>query len=324
MGLALGSLALLLGCEMPLALEPRGPAAAEMARLWWFLFWTATVVSVIVFLVLGWALYRAWRGKPVRWSQEQGTAFVLIGGGVIPTIILLAVLVMILASMARFEVPEREPSLVIDVTGHMFWWQAEYREAGFTTANEIHIPVGEVVQVNLHAADVIHSFWVPQLHGKIEMVPGRENVMYFQADEPGVYFGKCAEFCGIQHANMEFLMIAEEREAFEAWLEHQQQEAAEPASELAERGREVFVASPCALCHTVRGVSTAAVEEAGPDLTHLMSRRTLAARMLENNPGNLAGWIVDPQGLKPGNQMPAVTLDADELQALLAFLQGLE
>ncbi|MDQ3459681.1 MAG: c-type cytochrome, partial [Deinococcota bacterium] len=156
----------------------------------------------------------------------------------------------------------------------------------------------------------------------IEMVPGWSNTMYLQADEPGEYFGKCAEFCGLQHANMEFLVIAQSRDDFAAWLELQAQEATEPETALARRGLEVFVSTPCALCHTIRGASEAAVE-VGPDLTHLVSRRTLAARMLENNRGNLGGWIADPQGLKPGNTMPAINLPSEDFIALLDYLDTL-
>jgi cytochrome c oxidase subunit II len=318
----LGMAALLSGCAMPIALNPQGPAAAEMAFLWWVLFWTATVVSIIVFALLFFAVRKARRGEEVEWQESRSTAFVVVGGGIIPAIILIAMLFITLGSMRVFDTPPNPASLTINVTGHMFWWEATYEGEGFTTANEIHIPVGEPVRINLESADVIHSFWVPQLHGKIEMVPGWTNTMYLEADEPGSYFGKCAEFCGIQHANMEFLVIAETPDAFALWLERQRQEAAEPVTELAERGREVFIDSPCALCHTIRGVRHATAD-VGPDLTHLMSRRTLAARVLENNPGNLGGWIIDPQGIKPGNNMPAVNLPSEDFIALLAYLETL-
>ncbi len=347
---ASGSLALLLaGCEMPLALDPRGPAAAEIARIWWLLFWTATVVSIVVFVLLGVALVRAralareqdaaderrrrsvehgaddgdaQRDVPVSWLEGRTSKFVVIGGGVIPAIILLGATYLTLTGLAVFDGSPDDVDLTIVVTGHMFWWEVEYPDHGFTTANEMHVPVGSRVRVELESADVIHSFWVPQLHGKIEMVPGRSNVMYIEADEPGVYFGKCAEFCGQQHANMEFLYIVEAPAAFEAWAEGQAQDAAEPATDLGLRGREVFVESPCALCHTIRGVSTAAAP-VGPDLTHLGTRQTLAARTLVNVRGNLGGWILDPQGIKPGNRMPAVSLESEDFLALLEYLDGL-
>jgi cytochrome c oxidase subunit 2 len=294
-----------------------------MAYLWWVLFWTAAAVSLIVFILLFYAVYRARRQEDSEWQPGRSTAFVAIGGGFIPAAILTATTFVTLSNLAIFDTPPNPTNITINVTGYMFWWEAEYEGEGFTTANEIHIPVGEPVRINLETADVIHSFWVPQLHGKIEMVPGWSNTMYIQADEPGEYFGKCAEFCGLQHANMEFLVIAQTQDEFSAWLENQQREAAEPETELAQRGQEVFASSPCALCHTIRGTSTAAAEGAGPDLTHLASRRTLAARMLDNNRGNLGGWLADPQGIKPGNEMPAVNLLSEDLIALLAYLETL-
>lgn len=332
--IAVAALALLLaGCEMPLALDPRGPAATEIARIWWLLFWTAVVVSLVVFALLAVAVRRGRRaerdGTDTHLTPEDGarlegrtTGYVLIGGGLVPALILIAATVLTLTGLAVFDRPPDGAEHTITVRGHMFWWEVEYPDHGVVTANEIHVPVGRPVRFELETVDVIHSFWVPQLHGKLEMVPGTTNVMYLQADEPGTYFGKCAEFCGQQHANMEFLLIAEEEADFEAWLERQAADASEPGDAVAERGREVFVGSPCAACHTIRGVSTATAE-AGPDLTHLASRRTLAARTLPNVPGNLAGWVLDPQGIKPGNQMPAVNLAPDDFHALLAYLEGL-
>ena len=331
LAMMLGAVALLTGCEMPFALDPRGPAASEIARIWWILLWTAVAVSVVVFTLLGVALKRARSASsgdapltPEASAQLEGrtTGFVLIGGGLIPALILVVATVITLSGLAVFDRPPDGVDHSIVVRGHMFWWEVSYPEHGIVTANEIHIPVGRPVRVELESADVIHSFWVPQLHGKMEMIPGKTNVIYMQADEPGTYFGKCAEFCGISHANMEFLFIAQEEDEFEAWLERQASDATEPADGLALRGRDVFVESPCALCHNVRGVSSAAAE-AGPDLTHLASRRTLGARTLVNVRGNLAGWILDPQGIKPGNRMPAVTMEPDDFHALLAFLEGL-
>jgi cytochrome c oxidase subunit II len=338
---------LLVGCDMPLALDPRGPAALEIAGIWWILFWTAVVVSVIVFALLAAAIVRGRaiareqerargaraglpadtgtaeeRPGPVSWLEGRTTGFVVIGGGVIPALILIVMTFLTLSGLAVFDRPPEGTALTVTVRGHMFWWEIEYPDHGVTTANELHIPVGQTVRVEIESADVIHSFWVPQLHGKLEMVPGRTNVLYLQADAPGTYFGKCAEFCGQQHANMEFLVIAEQEADFAAWLEAQAADAADPVGELAERGRDVFVDSQCALCHTIRGVSTAAAE-AGPDLTHLASRRTLAARTLDNVRGNLGGWILDPQGIKPGSRMPAVNLASEEFIALLEYLDGL-
>jgi cytochrome c oxidase subunit II len=330
---------LLAGCELPIALDPRGPAAAEIARIWWILFVTAAVVSLVVFALLGIAVVRARAvarardaydlgdvggdaaGPPTTWLQGRTTGFVLIGGGLVPTIVLVAATFLTLSGLAAFDDDPDDVATTIQVVGHMFWWEVVYPDHGVTTANEIHLPVGRNVRFELTSADVIHSFWVPQLHGKMEMIPGRTNVLHLAADEPGVYVGKCAEFCGQQHANMELLVVVEPEADFEAWIEAQAADARAPVGDLAERGREVFVDSPCALCHTIRGVSEGA--EAGPDLTHLATRRTLAARTLVNVRGNLGGWILDPQGIKPGSRMPAVDLPADDFLALLAYLDGL-
>jgi cytochrome c oxidase subunit II len=345
---ALGGAGLLLlcSCELPIALVPRGPAATEIVRLWWLLFWTALAVCAIVFVLTGVAFVRAQRiararesaglpqlrgspdigvrEGPVSWLEGRTTGFVLIAGGIIPAIILLATTFITLESLAFFDARRDDDyAFTVTVTANRFWWDAEYPDHGFRTANEIHVPVGEKIRIELESADVIHSFWVPQLHGKLAHVPGMTNVTFIEADEPGVYFGKCGEGCGQQHANMEFLYIVEAPAAFEAWAEGQAEDAAEPATELAERGREVFIASPCALCHTIRGVSTAAAP-AGPDLTHLASRQTLAARTLVNVRGNLGGWILDPQGIKPGTGMPNASLDSQDFLALLEYLGGLQ
>jgi cytochrome c oxidase subunit II len=343
---------MLAGCEMPLALDPRGPASARIADIWWIHLAVATVVSIIVFTLLFVAISRARRlaraqeragmrprdlqgttpdvedGPPggtiqASWLEGRTTSFVLIGGGLIPALILGATTVLTLWELSVFDTPPEGVDHRVVVTGHMFWWEIEYPDHGVVTANELHIPVGRSVRVELGSNDVIHSFWVPQLHGKLEMIPGKTNVLYLRADEPGRYFGKCAEFCGQQHANMEFLVIAQDDADFEAWLQAQAADAREPQGELAERGRDVFLDSPCALCHTVRGVNTAAAD-VGPDPTHLASRQTLAARTLTNVRGNLGGWILDPQGIKPGSRMPAVNMPSEDFIALLEYLAGLE
>jgi cytochrome c oxidase subunit 2 len=189
------------------------------------------------------------------------------------------------------------------------------------TANEIHIPVGKPVHIRLASRDVIHSFWVPDLHGKKDLIPGKDTDLWLRADRAGVYRGQCAEFCGWQHAHMALLVIAEPQDRFDAWLASQRQTPPPPSTPLGQRGRAVFESQACPLCHTVAG--TQANGSAGPDLTHLASRRTIAAGTLPNTIGSLGGWIVDPQSTKPGNRMPAVTLHADDLQALLAYLETL-
>jgi cytochrome c oxidase subunit 2 len=212
--------------------------------------------------------------------------------------------------------------LVIEVIGHQWWWEVNYPDQGFVTANEIHIPVGEPVQVQLIAADVIHSFWVPELHGKLDLVPGQTNTLWLEADTVGEYRGLCAEFCGIQHAKMLFVVVAEPREEFDAWAAAQQEPAPQPAGELAQQGLVVFTDAGCNDCHTVRG--TAAEGELGPDLTHFASRLTIGAGVYPNDRETLASWVLDPHTLKEGNLMPATSLSETELEALLAYLELLE
>lgn len=314
---------LLSACERPAVLRPQGPAAAQIANDWWLLFWVAVAVVLIVFAVFSLALLRRRRGSADQAGMEhRAEALVLYGGGLVPLLILAAVTVFIVASLARFDTQASADALNVSITGHMFWWEIEYPDDGVVTANELHIPVGRDVRIDLDSADVIHSFWVPQLHGKLELIPGRTNTITLRAEAPGSYDGLCAEFCGAQHANMRLVVIAQMPEDYEAWMDGQREPAPEPASELAASGAQVFGQLICANCHTVRGVSEAMVE-AGPDLTHLASRGTLAARTVPNTQEQLRAWILDPQAIKPGNMMPATSLDAEQLDALLAFLGSL-
>jgi cytochrome c oxidase subunit 2 len=190
-----------------------------------------------------------------------------------------------------------------------------------STANEIHIPVGRKVRVEVQSRDVIHSFWVPALHGKLDLIPGYTGTTYFRADRPGTYRGRCAEYCGLQHAHMDVLVIAEPPARFAAWYEAQLRSAPPPADTLQQKGQQVFLAHACSLCHTIRG--TQAGSRVGPDLTHLASRTTLAAGTVPNTRGHLGGWVLDPQRIKPGVRMPPNQLASDELHALLAYLQSL-
>lgn len=242
-----------------------------------------------------------------------------IGGIAAPAVILLALLVYSsVVGRAVAHVPE-DGELVIDVVGHVFWWEVHYPDLGITTANEIHVPVGQPVRLRLTTDDVIHSFWIPRLHGKVDMVPGVENWLAFTATEPGRFRGQCAEFCGIAHAQMVAFVEAQEPDAFDAWVADQQAEAGPPASA---DGQRTFLDAGCAACHAVAG--TAAGGRVGPDLTHLASRGSLGAGIVPNTRANLAALIVDPWGLKPGNPMPPTELSDGELEALLDYLEGLE
>jgi cytochrome c oxidase subunit 2 len=212
------------------------------------------------------------------------------------------------------------------VTGYQWWWEIQYEDddpsRNFTTANEIHIPAGAPVRIKLASSDVIHSFWVPNLFGKQDLIPGQENEIRFVAERPGTYRGQCAEYCGFQHAHMSFFVVAESKDVFEAWRDKQIKSAEPPADPERQHGQQVFLSSPCALCHAIRG--TEAGGRVGPDLTHLMSRRSIAAGTLPTSRGTVAAWIVDPQSIKPGNNMPLVTVSPDDLHALVSYLEGLE
>ena len=218
------------------------------------------------------------------------------------------------------------PGLTIRVLGHQWWWELEYEGAdpsrSFTTANEIHVPVGVPVLLKLESTDVIHSFWVPSLMGKMDLIPGRSTTLRFTADRAGTYRGQCAEFCGLQHAKMGMLVIAQEPEAFGRWRDAQVHPRIEPASAAASAGEAAFTAAPCSMCHQIRG--TGAAGRIGPDLTHLGSRSTLGAATLPMSRGNLAAWIVDPHGIKPGVNMPLVKLDPDQINTISAYLEGLK
>ena len=323
--------ALLAGCqsspsEAPSALEPQGYAATQIADLWWIMLGMGTVVYLIVIALFLVSLRRGRRREspmdnPLIGESRSGTRWILIGTGV-TLAILLVVFALTVNTQLAVSMPVRANELTVRVTGHQWWWEIAYPDQGITTANEIYIPVGQPVRLELYSEDVIHSFWVPELHGKMDLVPGQTNVFWIQADEPGEYWGLCAEYCGIQHAKMLFVVIAVPQEEFDAWAAQQAQPAQVPTDELALRGQEVFLSNTCVNCHVISG--TAATGRLGPDLTHLASRRTLGAGILPNNLGNLGGWVVDPQHIKPGNLMPASTLSGTDLQALLAYLQTLE
>lgn len=286
------------------------------------------VVFVLVMAALLWAALRRRADATTTHdpSTERGlrTAILLATG--LTVVILLAFLVFDISVGRAITRNPGKQALQIRVTGHQWWWEVQYRDSlpknWVTTANEIHIPVGRPVVFELRSTDVIHSFWPPNLSGKRDEIPGNENSLWFQADSAGVYRGQCAEFCGHQHAKMGFLVVAEPPDDFARWLAGQRDTATTPVDSFTRRGQEVFLASSCVMCHAIAG--TPAGSRVGPDLTHLASRRTIAAGTLPNTRGNLAGWIVDPQSIKPGVKMPPNRLDPADLQALLGYLESLK
>ena len=311
-------------------LTASGPRAAHTAPLTWFTLIVSILVCLIVILLVWVASGRSHgaggAAETVAVPVERGAdGFPWIKWGLILSAAPLAItLIWTMAVLAQVAGPPADAPLTIDVTGHQYWWQATYDAATarrFSTANEIHIPVGVPVRVQLHGADVIHSFWVPQLAGKTDTIPGQNNVTWLQADRPGRYRGQCTEYCGLQHAKMGFEVVAEPVDSFERWRLHQQSGAPVPATPAERRGLFVFDRR-CAACHTIRG--TSATGAIGPDLTHLKDRRLIAAGALLNTTGAVAGWVQSPQKIKPGSTMPDQHLSGPELSAISAYLETLK
>ena len=313
-------------------LDAAGPQAARVLDLWWLTLAICLLVFVAVLVFVALALRRAPRSEgPVApdlsslQAPERG-ARAAVGAAVAASAGLLIVLMLASFATDRALANLPPPDLKIELTAHRWWWEARYDAADpsktFTTANELHIPVGRTVLLELKAADVIHSFWVPNLGGKKDLIPGRTASLALRADKPGTYRGQCAEFCGAQHAKMAVLVVALPADEYDAWALHQRTNAAEPSDKLQERGRNLFLTGTCAMCHAIQG--TPANGRRAPDLTHLAGRRTLAAGTIPNTRGHLAGWILDPQGIKPGVNMPSNPMPPEDLDALLAYLESLE
>jgi cytochrome c oxidase subunit 2 len=328
--LLVAALAACRGASDQSALEASGPQAGRIEQRMWFSFWTAAAVYVATILALAFAAWRARRRErdgevPPREDDRRMSRGVGIGVAV-TVAILIAFFFYDLRTGSALSGPPTKNPLTIEVVGHQWWWEVSYADTSphgrFTTANEIHVPVGQPVLFKLSSQDVIHSIWVPNLAGKKDLTPGYTQTVWFQADTPGVYRGQCAEFCGHQHAKMALFIIAEPKAQYEAWVKHSQQPAPEPGDSVTKRGRQVFLTSSCALCHAIEG--TSAGSNAGPNLTGVGGRRTIAAGTLPNTRGNLAGWIVDPQRIKPGNHMPPNALESKDLDALLTYLQSLK
>ena len=337
------------------ALAPAGPGAAEIGWIWDLMLVSGTIITLAVFAVLGVALFRRRRpdelppeadrpadprgehanvesggrgregeGRPR--SERLGARWLVGGGIVFPGVVLTVLFLFTLRTLGSIAPrPGDAAELTVEVIGKQWWWEVRYLDEDpsriAVTANELRIPVGRRVRVLLGASDVIHSFWVPGLQGKTDMIPGRTNVTWLEADAPGEWRGQCAEFCGVQHAKMALVVVAEPEAEFDVWLERQIAPADAPADSASRADEATFLASGCVLCHAVRGTPAAA--RLGPDLTHVGSRRTLAAGELPNTEGHLAGWIADPQSVKPGSRMPAVPLTPQELHAITRYLRSL-
>lgn len=302
----------------------------EVALTWGLMIISIIVVVIISGLVLAGIIVRRGRTNsgtdPLPPIQAGGSGLPWLYWGVgISSLALLGSLVWTLVVLADISGPPSHPPLTIVVTGQQWWWRARYLSTDparvFATADEIHIPVGEPVRIDLRSADVIHSFWVPALTGKTEAIPGLHNKTWLEASKPGRYYGQCTLYCGRQHAHMAFVVVAQPRAAFLAWWKAQLRPAPPPATPQLAADERSFVYH-CGACHTVRG--TLAAGRAGPDLTHLMSRRILAGGVLTNTVANLSGWIANPQQIKPGTHMPDLYLSGMQLQKIRTYLETLK
>ena len=311
--------------DSPSALDGKGPEARTIAGVSWLMFGLSAVVYVVVAGFIVMAIRRGRRRpadspKPAREIKDD--TFIWFGGIVAPVVILAVLAVVTIRTTQDLRAVE-QGELRIQVAAKRWWWDVRYPDAGVATANEIHIPAGRPIDIELTSDNVIHSFWVPQLAGKVDTIPGQTNHLRLKATEPGTYRGACAEYCGIQHANMSYLVIADEPAEFDRWLTRRSSAAGlTPGSEQAARGQVVFNRESCAGCHAVRGTSATAT--IGPDLSNFGERQSIGSLTVPNTPENLSRWITEPDRVKPGNLMPPTALSADDLAAVVAYMEGLK
>jgi cytochrome c oxidase subunit 2 len=300
---------------------PRSDLTRAIQDLYGIITLLAVVIGVVVLGLISWILlrFRHRPGAPMP-RQIRGHAALEIAWTIAPALVLLSIAVPTIQVVFRTQAPASPQALEIDVIGKQWWWEYRYPGLGVVTANELHVPVGRPVAIKLVGWDVIHSFWVPQIAAKRDVIPGRLNTITFTADTAGTYWGQCAEFCGTSHANMMLRVMVDTPENFDRWVKAQLAPPAEPAG-LAEDGKTLYTASACVGCHTIRGVSAGVL---GPDLTHFGSRTTLAAGMFPSGPETLATWLKDPQAVKPGAKMPNLGLTGEQARALAAYLLSLK
>jgi cytochrome c oxidase subunit 2 len=315
------------------ALNPTGPNAAALSQLWWLMFWVCSAVYVLTLIGLAIAIKKGRRERdlnpvlnPSPQTENRKRNVVLSATAVTVAILFVFLLSSFKVGRSLTADLSQKNGLSIEVTGRQWWWEVRYNDIDasniFTTANEIHIPVGVPVLFTLHGGDVIHSFWVPNLAGKKDLIPGKVSTIWLQADKPGVYRGQCAEYCGLQHARMALWIVADTQEQFNAWRRNQTQTSLPPSTDTQRRGQQVFLSSTCVMCHTING--TTAASNFGPNLTHVASRNMIAAATVPNTRDHLMRWIVDSQQYKPGNKMPQNNLGQDDLNALVDYLQSLK
>jgi cytochrome c oxidase subunit II len=318
------------------AVDPAGTQADRIANLWWFFFWVLIAIFAIVMVLTLWTLTRRHRGiqqEPLEAKHQPSEATEtrltrVVASATIATVLVLFVLLVSSVTTGHnlSNLAGKQHGLIIETTGNQWWWQFRYMNDDsdqiLVTANEIHIPVGRAVMIRGMSQDVIHSFWAPNLHGKRDLIPSRVTEEWIEADHPGLYRGQCAEYCGLQHAHMVFWVFADPPDKFKQWFDAQLQPAVTPTDPEKLRGQQVFLNYACVFCHTIRGTTAAA--QVGPDLTHFGSRRSIAAGTLPNTPGNLGGWILNPQNIKPGNHMATIAVKSEDLQPLIDYLESLK
>ncbi|AMA57489.1 cytochrome C oxidase subunit II [Bradyrhizobium sp. CCGE-LA001] len=310
-------------------LDPQGLQSDQILRTFFIFLIVAAVVWIAVVIVLCVGMLRRKRaaGQPLALHQsfERTSGRVVFVLGVATLVIVLGLSIVSYAGQ-RTVFAKDENALTLKIIGHQWWWEVRYEDdspnKSFVTANEIRIPIGQPVKVELESADVIHSFWIPSLTGKMDLITGQKNELQFTAKTPGVYRGQCAEFCGLQHAHMAFAVLALPPDEYVRWRDKENESAKSPTEPLGKQGEQLFRARGCALCHTVRG--TLAGGQLGPDLTHVASRTTIAAGTLPMTTATLGAWIADPQHIKPGNTMPKMPLQSDELIAIIHYLEQLK
>jgi cytochrome c oxidase subunit 2 len=301
--------------------------ASQQARDIDFLFQVVLVISIVIFLVVAClVLYSAFRFRSRSDDtippQDFGNPKLEITWTVIPLLIVTAMFFLSVWTMHAVDPSPLDRQPDIEIVAHQWWWEVHYPESGIVTANEIHIPIGKNLLFRVTSADVVHDFWVPQLARKIDAIPGRMNFAWISADSPGLYLGTCAEYCGVEHAWMRIRVNAQSPEEYAQWQQDQLVTPPKPESGQSARGYALFMDLPCSNCHRIAG--TPAQADIGPDLSHLGSRQTLAAGVLDNTRGDLEAWIDDPQTLKPGCNMPNLQLTPPELLALTAYLMELK
>jgi cytochrome c oxidase subunit II len=309
------------------AMRPAGVHAGQLLSLWNVLLWTCVVMYVLVLAFLFLSVLRARRsGERDTVGQRRGLSITLTGWTVLITLGLLGLTLASYVTDRSLVHASSLPQVTIAITAHQWWWEIEYTDPDpsrrVRTANELHLPVNALAQITLSSGDVIHSFWVPTLHGKQDMIPGRTNYIELQPQQTGWHRGICAEFCGFQHAKMHLDVIVESPSDYQAWYERQLQSPPPPTDPLEQRGQAAFMAGPCSLCHAISGTDASAT--LGPDLSHVASRRSLAAGALRNDASSMSAWLANPQAIKPGNHMPAMNLQGEQIEALTAYLESLQ